>query len=501
MRFFASITALVSAAAGFGALMAGSVGAQSPKVVVGYYPSWKNQYLTNFDFSKVTNVQLAFGIVQADGSFSYEGDWQNQGVISRAHAANAKVTLSIGGWTGSYAFSPLVASPNARANFISNVVTYIKNNNLDGVDLDWEYPGRQGNTCNKVDQANDTPNFLLLLKELRAGLDTSFGTGATRKIVTLAVRVQPFDVNGSPSSNVSAFAQYVDFASVMAFDINGGWSSTTGPNAPLNYEAGKADPFSVVQAVTQWLNAGWPADKLVLGTGFYGRSVTTTQDMTQNPTNQYQGKTSTVPKGDQEDAPWADTCAGGGAVYSGVWYWRNLRSQGVLTTPNTAGAGWNRYWDPITKTPWLFNKAQNIYISYDDVDSLGAKVDYAISQNLRGMMVWELHGDNGELLPVLNRVRGNQPPTSSTTPPSSSTTPPSSSTTPPSSSTTPPSSSSTPPVTTTPPGNCPANAYQCDNNGKAAGYKVCVNGSWLGQSCAPGTVCRQSGSSIYCDWP
>ncbi|KAI8871018.1 chitinase [Ramicandelaber brevisporus] len=378
------------------------------KVVVGYYPSWKSAALAAFDYTQVTHMQHAFAILQKDGSISFDGDWFMDRITKAAQAKGTKVTISVGGWTGSFAFSPVVASKDLRTKFIDNVVNFLDLHFLDGVDLDWEYPGRLGDNCNKFDKVNDAPNFLLLLKELRAALDKKFGTDADkRKIITLAIRVQPFDGPDGPIKDVRAYAEQVDFASIMAFDIGGGWSKTTAPLAPFRYERGKGDAYSVVQAVNDWLKAGWPASKLVLGVPFYGRSVTTTVDMSKDLANQYANKTMDVPHGDGEDAPWDDVCAGTGAVLSGVWSWKNMRSQGPLSGPTTAGAEWVRSVDPITKTPWLFNSRTNTYISYDDPDSLANKVSYADKMGLRGMMTWELHGDNNELLPVLNKIRSS----------------------------------------------------------------------------------------------
>ncbi|KAI8872645.1 chitinase [Ramicandelaber brevisporus] len=369
------------------------------KVVVGYYPTT----LANFDYSR-----FAFAFLQGDGSISFDGDWFMDRITKAAQAKGTKVTISVGGWTGSYAFSPVVKSPPLRTKFIDNVVRFVDKHRLNGVDLDWEYPGRRGDNCNKFDPVNDTPNFRLLLKELRAELDKKFGTDADkRKIITLAVSVKPFDGPDGPLKDVREYAKYVDFASIMAYDIGGGWSKTTAPLAPFRYERGKSEAASVVQAVNDWLRAGWPASKLVLGVPLYGRSVTTTVDMSKDLTNQYVSKMTKMPQGDSEDGPPNDKCAGPGAGLSGVWNWKYMRSKGHLSGPTTAGAGWVRSVDPITKTPWLFNPSTKTYISYDDPESLANKVAYADKMGLRGMMTWELHGDNGELLPVLNKIRGS----------------------------------------------------------------------------------------------
>lgn len=124
--------------------------------------------------------------------------------------------------------------------------------------------------------------------------------------------------------------------------------------------------------------------------------------------NQYQPAQVGAPKGDSDDAYWADPyCAADTDGVSGeenknildeafidkstkgIWKWRNLRSEGVLLDDWTkTGPGWQRYWDDVTKTPWLFNPETKIYISYDDPQSLSVKVNHALCENLGGLMVW-----------------------------------------------------------------------------------------------------------------
>jgi chitinase len=52
------------------------------------------------------------------------------------------VLIAIGGWNDSAGnkYSRLVNNPSARASFTQHVVEFIKTNNFDGLDLDWEYP-------------------------------------------------------------------------------------------------------------------------------------------------------------------------------------------------------------------------------------------------------------------------------------------------------------------------------------------------------------------------
>ncbi|KAJ1677229.1 hypothetical protein EV182_006605, partial [Spiromyces aspiralis] len=217
--------------------------------IVGYYPSWKRADLQNISWDKLTHVQLAFGIPKSDGTISYDGDWFTSQVVSQAHSNNVSVTLSVGGWTGSSKFSDILKNSQVKGTFIDSIVSTVRSSDLDGIDIDWEYPGRLGDNCNVFDPQNDANNFKQFLKELRERFDKEFGTSPdTRKIISLAVRVEPFDTPSGPLTDVSEFAESVDFASIMAFDINGAWSNTTGPLAPFNYEQGKGDAYSVTQA-------------------------------------------------------------------------------------------------------------------------------------------------------------------------------------------------------------------------------------------------------------
>ncbi|PIA14376.1 chitinase [Coemansia reversa NRRL 1564] len=371
---------------------------RSEPIVLGYYPSWKKAQSANVDFSKYTHINMAFGIPTSSGSFSYEGDWFLPQVVTDLHSKGTKVLMSVGGWTGSNYFSNIIKDSGTSNNLVTSMVNYVKSNNLDGIDIDWEYPGRLGNTCNVYDEANDTPNYLKFLQNLREAFDSNFGVG--KKLITLAVRVQPFDINGMPSTDVSEFAKVVDYANLMQYDINGGWNNDTGPNAPFNFEKGKGLQVSFVSAIEDWTKAGWPANKLTAGIGFYGRSTIAKEDMTKDPKNQYQPQEQTVPLGDSEDAPWYDACAGTTAN-SGTWQWKHLRDQGVLTGPSTAASPWVRQWDDVSQTPWLFNPNTKQFISYDDPESLKIKLDYAASKGLAGSMIWSINMDyNNELLDV-----------------------------------------------------------------------------------------------------
>ncbi|KAJ2326239.1 hypothetical protein IWW51_002379, partial [Coemansia sp. RSA 2702] len=313
-------------------LLAHVLNAGASQLVVGYYDVTKQDEARDVDLSKYTHLNLAFGAPNKDGSISFGQGVSLGDVVGKLNATKLKVLVSIGGWSGSRWFSGIMKDAAASSTMISNIIDIIDTNKLAGVDILWEYPGRAAGSCYAFDADADTTNFLKFLQTLREQLDSKFGS--SKKLITLAVRIEPFDVKGSPSTDVSAFAKLVDYAHLMP----------------------------------------------------------TVSDMTKDPTNQYQKQFNEVPKGDPEDGYWKDVCTDNIEI-SGQWQYKYLRKLGLLTAPTTAAPSIVRQWDSTSQTPWLFNTTVNRFYTYDDPESIKAKVDYAASKGLAGTMVWLVHMD------------------------------------------------------------------------------------------------------------
>ncbi|KAJ2159050.1 hypothetical protein GGF46_003309 [Coemansia sp. RSA 552] len=374
----------------------------SSRYVVGYYQSWKRQSLMNVDWERLTHLHVAFGIPTDKGELTFDGTWFLPQLVREAHSENTKVSLSLGGWTGSSRFSVLLKDAHKSATLVRSIADFIDKHELDGIDIDWEYVGKQGSKCNKVD-VEDPDNLLRFLRALRANLHVRFPE--TPKTISLAVRVQPFENQHGPLEDLSPFTEFVDYASIQAFDVNGPWSNTTGPSAPLEHTRNRGAPFSLIQAVDQWLAAKWPASKLIAGTSFAGHSATTVDTLAaKEGASMYTRITRDVPQGDIEDALWYDVCEDTHQM-SGVWQYRHLRDQGVLKSHNTTTEEWIRVWDHASSTPWLYNPQLRRFVSFDDPESLRAKVDFVRAKGLKGMMTYSLHADyQSELLKELAEI-------------------------------------------------------------------------------------------------
>jgi len=186
-----------------------------------YYPDWASWHLSpeSVDWSKYDVLDFAFALPTADGGLRFTQDDSSdllRRLVKTGHAARKRVKLSIGGWTGSAYFSTITASDSLRATFVANILQAYHAYNIDGIDIDWEYPGTGGAAGNAVSRY-DSANYLKLLQDLRKALPD----GA---LLTTATQVWPFaddSDNARPMKDVSAFAEVLDWILIMNYDIWG----------------------------------------------------------------------------------------------------------------------------------------------------------------------------------------------------------------------------------------------------------------------------------------
>ena len=185
-------------------------------------------------YTELTHINYAFLIPNNDGTFvPLINPWKLQQIVLAAHTHNVRVLISVGGWGTDQQFEQMALEPKARSAFVANLSAFINQYQLDGADIDWEYP--------KPGQSSQ--NFFLLLKALRTALKGNLLTAAV---------VAYGDENGLgvPSD---AFG-LLDFVNVMAYD---------GP------DHGTMDQFD--QALNYWKERGLSGKKIVMGVPFYSR--------------------------------------------------------------------------------------------------------------------------------------------------------------------------------------------------------------------------------------
>ncbi|WBQ03724.1 glycosyl hydrolase family 18 protein [Kribbella sp. CA-293567] len=220
---------------------------------VGYMPSWSGS-VNSIQYSKLTHINYSFALPNANGSLQGIPDpGKLSQLVSLGHQNGVKVSLAIGGWNdgNDSNFEALAANAGSRTTFVNAVMGAINQYNLDGVDIDWEYPdpGTSGN------------NYTALMQQLSNTLR------ANGKLLTAAVVSEGGTANGVQP----AVFGYVDWLNIMAYD---------GGSPHANYD------WSIA-AANFWKNRGLPKAKTVLGVPFYSRPgyLTYAQIVAMNPNN------------------------------------------------------------------------------------------------------------------------------------------------------------------------------------------------------------------------
>lgn len=356
---------------------------QMPKNrIVGYFTSWsayaRNSSVQEIDPSCLTHLNFAFANLQPDGEITIGDSWADLeksyheepgghfAQLQKLKEINPelKILISVGGWTWSGNFSAVASTEAGRKKFAQSAVHFLTTYGFDGIDIDWEFPVEGGNGIAHLPE--DKENYTLLLKETRAALDIQGQKDTKQYLLTIAGGPNPSFVQ---NTELSSMGNYVDFINIMAYDYHGAWENTTGHNTPLYSSSSE---LSVSTTVDAYLQSGIDASKLNLGLAFYGRGWNQVSSSQNNGLHQ----SGSLPSG---------TGSGLGTWEAGVFDYWDLNKNYVNQN------GYTRYFDELAKVPYLYNGS--VFISYDDIESISAKVDYAKEKGLGGVMFWEFYGD------------------------------------------------------------------------------------------------------------
>ena len=344
-----------------------SVASAAPRVV-GYYAEWKKQYpVEKIPAEKLTHVNYAFAIIK-DGKCAMrmpelaKANFPKLVELKKKHP-HLQTLISVGGWADSEGFSDAALTDESRTIFAKSCADFAAEHQLDGVDIDWEFPVSGGDK-DHVARPEDKRNFTLLLAELRKQLDARGKTSAgTRYLLTIAA-----PAGGLQRMEVGQIHPLLDFINLMTYDFAGPWSERTGFNAALHPVPGQPDQMSAAKAVDMYLKEGVPADKIVLGVPFYGRGWTGVKDANNGL---FQTRDAAAAK-DQRVGP----------------------SDYEALKDDRDGKAGKRYWHEQAKVPYMWNPQTRVFITYDDPESLRAKAEYARDKKLGGVMFWELEHDD-----------------------------------------------------------------------------------------------------------
>ncbi|OOG45916.1 chitinase [Rhodanobacter sp. C01] len=296
-------------------------------------------------------------------------------IALKATHPRLNVVVSVGGWTVD-GFSDAASTAASRQRFADSAARLLAANDADGLDVDWEYPGHT--EAHIKASAQDRDNFTLLLKDLRTTLDRAGDAHGRHGASHYTLSIAAADGVFVSSIDIPAVEPSLDWLNLMTYDFVNSMTPTTGHHSGL-YSSTYAPvgARSTDKAVRQFLAAGVPSQKLLIGVAFYGREFADVQ-------------------------PAHDGLYQAYGHYQGEYSWPRLKTEFINHS------GYIRYWDEVSQAPFLWNAATHRFISYDDPQSIAAKAAYVKSHQLGGIMYWEQGEDpQGELLDAV--WRGLQP--------------------------------------------------------------------------------------------
>ncbi|MFN2976872.1 glycoside hydrolase family 18 protein [Terriglobus aquaticus] len=316
--------------------------------------------------TKMTRINDAFFRLK-DGRIAAPGEMDAKNLATllnlRKQNPQLQVLISVGGGgAGSAGFSELALSAEGRRRFVDSAVEMVERYGLDGVDVDWEYPGYthvKGMTVRPEDGAN----YTLLLKELRQrfdGMEQRLGRPLVTSSATGATQIW------LDHTDMRAASQWLSAVNLMCYDWYNETEKNTGHDSPLRTSAADPKQISIDDAVRKNLAAGVPARKIVVGVPFYGRRWEGV-----DPANH---------------GLWQPIHGAGSAVE----FWQ--------VAPLVNQQGFVRYWDGTAAAPYLYNATTHTFITYNDAEADMVRTAYVKQLGLGGIMFWQYTGDPGNVL-------------------------------------------------------------------------------------------------------
>ena len=233
----------------------------------------------------------------------------------------------------------------SRESFAQSHIEFFKQYPIfTGVDLDWEYPSRDGNVlgeAHNIAHKDDQSNYIEFLKLLRRKLQENGFSTYTVSMCTSG-GASNFEID------LMKIDPYMDEWHIMAYDYHGHWEPLSGHLAPMN---------EIVPFVDHFLSLGVDPKKVFLGSPLYVR--------------QYPGHASSKP-GSTYTKPNSDTAY--------------LLKQLPSNLPDV--------WDDENQATYSYDSSKMELYSYESPRSLELKInDLVLKKNLGGVFFWEVAQD------------------------------------------------------------------------------------------------------------
>lgn len=329
-------------------------------ITAGSYPTW----LDLEPSEDLDLVDISYAEPQEDGSVAGDGDAYE--MFAEMDTDNIDVIVKVGSWEGGTYFSDAAANEENRARFANSLIEdFCRQYDLDGVEINWEFPLEGEGHEQNVTREDDLENYYLLLETVRERFNEAGEEDGQDYLLSLS---KPLTPHHAESYDVPRLAELADYAKFQGYSMTGNWAEETSHNAPLfsdNDDDLDVDYHeSIHQGVQIWAEAGFPREQMLLGTPGYGKMFHGVEDSENGGLGQ---------SFDEQ---------------SGTVEYRNVEEM--------LDDGFERYWDDVAKVPYIYNSDTDEWASVADLESIFRKAEYVLNEGMAGMQVWELSFDSDD---------------------------------------------------------------------------------------------------------
>ncbi|KAE8153225.1 hypothetical protein BDV25DRAFT_137130 [Aspergillus avenaceus] len=283
---------------------------------------------------------------------------------------DVKRIASFGGWgfsteTATYEILRKAMEPANRDKFVSNMVAFAERTGIDGIDIDWEYPGAPDIPGIPPGLKSDGPNYLATLKALRKALPDKY-------TLSIAAPASYWYLKAFPIAEMSKVIDYIVF---MAYDLHGQWDygNENGQSGCPNGDCLRShvNATEVHLALSMITKAGVQSNKIMVGESSYGRAFKMAEAGCTGPMCHYTGTSS-----ESDAKPGRCTNTGG--------YLSDAEIKEIISRGNGTVKTWH---DKDTASDYLVYDDLE-WVAYMDSDTKQARRDTWEGLNFAGTIDW-----------------------------------------------------------------------------------------------------------------
>jgi len=331
---------------------------QMKKQVLGFLPFWRLDDIQYIRHDLVSEINYFSLYLDEQGNIIKQNDpgWQNwqrseiKDLIAKTQILGGYFSLSISAHDNN-TIEKILSSTNSRQNVIKNIINETKTNNLNAINIDFEYLG--------------SPDPSLKNKFTRLMTDLSSVIKSQTPSTQLYISLPPLAARGATLFDIKNLNKFTDQFIGMSYDYYGPSSDIAGPTAPMTGFSQNKYFFDISSTYSDFTK-NITASKIIMGIPYYGWDWA-------------------VQKGSQIQSPTFPSSHP--SNYTAVISYARARNNKNLT---------HCQWDEYALQPWCYyTDEKNIdhQVWFENTKSINEKFNYSVKQNFSGIAIWTIGFD------------------------------------------------------------------------------------------------------------